>query len=47
MLKYGITKEFIENYKVQFDPYMHKALSHVMAPRTFYTKDAASKVTFV
>ena len=30
MIKYGITREFIENHRVLFDPYMHKALSHVM-----------------
>ena len=36
MIKYGITREFIENHRVLFDPYMHKALSNVMSPRTFH-----------
>ena len=36
MITYGITSEFTENHRVLFDPYMHKALSHVMSPRTFH-----------
>ena len=36
MIKYGITRQFIENHRVLFDPYMPKALSHFMSPRTFY-----------
>ena len=36
MIKYEITREFIENHKVLFDPFMYKALSHVMSPRTFH-----------
>ena len=38
MIKYRITRDFIENHRVRalFDPYMHKALPHVMFPRTFH-----------
>ena len=36
MIKYRIPKEFIENHRVLFDPYMHKALSHVKYPSTFH-----------
>ena len=41
MVKNGITKEFIDNHRVLFDPYMHKGLLHVMPP---YAKDTASEV---
>ena len=36
MVKCGITKDFIENHRVLFDSYMHKALPHTMFPRTFH-----------
>ena len=36
MIKYEITGEFIENHIVLFNPYMHKALSHIMFSRTFH-----------
>ena len=36
MIKYGMTREFIENQRMLFDPYMHKALSHIISPRTFH-----------
>ena len=35
MIKNGINRELIENHRVLFDSYMHKALSHVMSPRNF------------
>ena len=45
MLKYGITREFIENRRVLFDPYMHK-LSHKSCPPelSIHAKDTASEV---
>ena len=36
IIKYGITREIIKNHRVLFDPYMHKALSHILSPRTFH-----------
>ena len=36
VIKYGITREFIENHRVLFDFYLHKALLHVMFTRTFH-----------
>ena len=45
MIKYGITREFVENHRVLFGPYMHKALSHVMsAELSIYAKDTTSEV---
>ena len=34
LVKYIIIREFIENRKVQFYPYIHKILSNVKSPRT-------------
>ena len=36
LVKFIITREFFENQKVLFDPYMHKVLSHVKSPRTLH-----------
>ena len=36
MINSGVTREFIENHRVLFDPYLRKTLSHVMSHRTFY-----------
>ena len=48
MIKYGITREFTENHRVLFDPFMHKGLSHVMSPELYiYAKDMASEVALV
>ena len=39
MIKYRIIWESVENHRVLFDPYMHRALSHVMSPGTFHLYD--------
>ena len=36
MIKYRISREIIENHRVLCDHYMHKALVHIMFPRTFH-----------
>ena len=36
MIKYGITRDFIENNRALFVPYRNKALSQVMSPTTFH-----------
>ena len=36
LIKYGIIREFTENNIVLFVPYRHKALSHIMSPRTVH-----------
>ena len=45
MKKYGITREFIEDHIVLFDPYMYK-LCHTSCPPglSIYAKDAASEM---
>ena len=35
-IKYRITREFVENHRMLFGPFMHKALSRVMFARTFH-----------
>ena len=38
-VNYIIIRELIGNFRVLFDPYIHKILSHVIYPRTsMYTK---------
>ena len=45
MIKYEIARAFIENHRVLFDPYMHKALSYVIPQElSTYAKDTASEV---
>ena len=36
LVKYIITKKFIENQRVLFDPDINKALIHVTSSRTFH-----------
>ena len=33
MMNYGINREFIENHRVLFDPYMHKASCERCKPK--------------
>ena len=45
MIRYGVTREFIENHRVLFDPLICIKLCHTSCPRelSIYVKDTASE----
>ena len=45
LVKFIITRDFFENQRVQFDPCIHKVLSHVKSPRIcIYTKGTTAEM---